>query len=250
MITVKNIELRLKRIDYTRPSPSREMLEGLVADGRSRILKSAEIEGLCPDSDRYFEFCLSQVGSFCAASYNAVEIALCTGIQPIYIAAAIHIHGFDWAHRLFGLKRLAQMDRGDYTVWRSADAWFSLCEAKRRARAVVGDQSISSGQSSLRQAIRNSDMDKIRQIAQSNPHRMLSILGDRTFLYLDPRVEKSRKELEAKKRALAAEGKKMAEVGSYNDLSPVFNGPIVKRDTSLPRTADSYSTTSGRKYSL
>ncbi|QZE58572.1 hypothetical protein pEaSNUABM28_00015 [Erwinia phage pEa_SNUABM_28] len=250
MITVKNIELRLKRIDYTRPSPTRERLEELVADGRSRILKSAQIDGLCPESDRYFEFCLSQVGSFCTASYNAVEIALCIGLQPIHVAAAISVHGFEWSHRLLGLKRFATLDRGGFTVWKSADSWFSLCEAQRRATAVRGDQVISTGQSKLRQAVRNGDMAKILEIAQSHPHRMMSILDVRKELYSDPRLEKSKREREAKKKELAAEGKKLAERGSYNDLGTVFNGPITKPDRTrgIDDSSQTRSTVSGRRF--
>ncbi|QZE58918.1 hypothetical protein MPK64_gp015 [Erwinia phage pEa_SNUABM_16] len=250
MITVKNIELRLKRIDYTRPSPTRERLEELVADGRSRILKAAQIDGLCPESDRYFEFCLSQVGSFCTASYNAVEIALCIGLQPIHVAAAISVHGFEWSHRLLGLKRFAALDRGSFTVWKSADAWFSLGEAQRRAANVYGDQTISVGQSKLRQAIRTSNMDVIRQIAQAHPHRVMSVLAPRHALYTDPRAEKARREREAKKKELAAEGKKLAERGSYNDLGTVFNGPITKPDRTrgIDDSSQTRSTVSGRRF--
>lgn len=53
MITVENIERRLRKIDYTKPSPSREMLEALMTDGRSRILKASESDKLCADSEAF-----------------------------------------------------------------------------------------------------------------------------------------------------------------------------------------------------
>ncbi|AWY08296.1 hypothetical protein HOT49_gp015 [Erwinia phage vB_EamM_Alexandra] len=228
MITAKNVESRLAKINYTRPDPSREELEELVGHGKTRILKTADINGLCPLSNQYFEFCLKQVGSFCTASYNAVEIAMCVGIQPIYVAAALHLYGGDWAYRLLKLKRFGRLDRGIHSVWESGGAWFSLGECRSR---IVGSQTVSQGQGNLKTAIRLGDMELIRQIAAKFPHRTMSVLAPRIgLLYTDQRREKSKRDLEAKKKALAAEGKKMAEHGSYSDLSPVFNGSIAKPD--------------------
>lgn len=227
MITVKNIESRLKTIDYTKPNPPRELLEELVSDGRSRILKYAKTEGLCRLSSKYFEFCLSQVGSFCTAPYNAVEIALATGMQPIYIAAAINLYGSDWAHKFFGLKRFAQEERGEYTVWKSADAWFALGECQNRTKESPG--SISTGQAHIRLAVRKGDLDFIRYNAQHFPHRMMSILAPRKeLLYKDPRIEKSKAKREAAKQAAAEAGKKLAEPGAFNDMGNVFNPAITR----------------------
>lgn len=227
MITAPNIESRLKKIDYTKPDPSREMLEALVSDGRSRILKSARHIGLCPNSDRYFEFCLKQVGSFCTASYNAVEIALATGLQPIYIAAAINLYGMEWAHKLFGLKRFNFADRGDYTVWKSSDSWFCLGECKNRTKDTTG--TISVGQNQLRIAVRRGDLEFIREAAEFFPHRMMSILMPRKdLLYKDPRITAARAKREADKKAAEAQGKKLVERGAFNDVGNVFN-PSIKR---------------------
>lgn len=224
MITAKNVESRLAKINYTRPDPSREELEELMSHGKTLILKSAKINGFCPLSDKYFEFCLKQVGSFCTTSYNAVEIAMCVGIQPIYVAAALHLYGSDWAYRLLKLKRFGQLDRGVHTVWESGGAWFSLGECRSR---TVGNQTVSHGQGNLKTAIRMGDMELIRNIAAQFPHRTMSVLAPRNgLLYTDQRHEKSKRDLEAKKKALEAEGKKMVEQGSYNDLGTVFNGPI------------------------
>lgn len=249
MITVENIERRLRKIDYTKPSPSREMLEALMADGRSRILKASETDKLCADSERYFEFCLSQVGSFCAASYNAVEIALMINIQPIYIAAAINLYGCDWGHRFLGLKRFAALDRGINTVWKSADAWFALGECQNRTKNIFGDA--SKGQTTLRRAIQSGDMDIIRQVAHEFPHRAMSILQPRKeMLYTDPRAEKSKKEREAAKAAAQAAGKKLAERGAFNDMGSVFNGAITPRNTDrgFSDSSETRSAVNGRRF--
>lgn len=250
MITVQKIEARLKRLDYTRPSPSREMLEGLMQDGRTRILKKSETD-LCADSDRYFEFCLSQVGSFCTAAYNAVEIGLSLNIQPIYIAAAINLHGGDWQYRFLELKRFGLLDRGDNTVWRSADSWFGLGEARRRLVHAGASSEISTGQSILRMAVRKGEMEKIRMIAETNPHRMMSILNIRKEpMYNDPRTLAAKKAREKAKSDAAAAGKKLVEKGAFNDLGGVFNKTITKADPTRPRTADEYTTAGGRKYTM
>lgn len=248
MITAKNVESLLAKINYTRPDPSREELEELVSHGRTRILKTAGIDGFCPLSRKYFEFCLKQVGSFCATSYNAVEIAMCVGIQPIYVAAALHLYGSDWSYRLLKLKRFGHLDRGIHSVWESGGAWFSLGECRSR---IVGSQTVSQGQGNLKTAIRLGDMEQIRQIVALYPHRTMSVLAPRIgLLYTDQRREKSKRDLEAKKKALEAEGKKMAEQGSYNDLSPVFNGPITRPDRTrgIDDSSETRSTISGRRF--
>ncbi|QZE59259.1 hypothetical protein MPK66_gp015 [Erwinia phage pEa_SNUABM_2] len=248
MITAKNVESRLAKINYTRPDPSREELEELVSHGKTRILKTADINGLCPLSDKYFEFCLKQVGSFCTASYNAVEIAMCVGIQPIYVAAALHLYGSDWAYRLLKLKRFGHLDRGIHTVWESAGAWFSLGECRRR---ILGSQTVSQGQGNLKTAIRLGDMEQIRQIAAVYPHRVMSVLAARNgLLYTDQRIERS-KRLRAEAKAKAeADGKKLAEPGKYNDLAPVFNGPIAKPDRTrgIDDSSQTRGTISGRRF--
>lgn len=247
MITVKNIEDRLRTIDYTKPAPDRAMLEALVSDGRSRILKSASIAGLCPDSDRYFEFCLSQVGSFCSASYNAVEIALACGLQPIYVAAAINVHGSDWGHKLLGLKRFATMDRGNYTVWRSGEFWYALGESQRRVEKIVNG--LSQQQNELRKAINRADMEYVLRITESYPHRIMSLMDTRTeLMYTDPRIERSKKQREKAKQEAAAAGKRLVDPGAYNDMSNTFNRSITPRDPNRPSPADGYITVSGRKY--
>ena len=247
MITAKNVESRLAKINYTRPDPEREELEELMRHGKTLILKSSDREGLCPMSTKYFEFCLKQVGSFCTASYNAVEIAMCIGIQPIYVAAALHLHGGDWAYRLLKLKRFGTLDRGINTVWESAGAWFSLGECRSR---IVGTPTVSQGQTTLKQAIRMGDMNIIRQIAKSHPHRVMSVLDSRKgLLYTDHRIERS-KRLRAEAKAKAeADGKKLAEPGKYNDLAPVFNGPITKSTYTRPvDDGDTRTTLSGRRF--
>ena len=251
MITVQKIEARLNRLDYTRPSPDREMLEGLMKDGRTRILSKSAESDLCADSDRYFEFCLSQVGSFCTASYNAVEIGLSLNIQPIYIAAAIHLYGSDWQFRFLELKRFGQLARGDYSVWKSADAWFGLGECRRRLVSVGTTSEISTGQSILRMAVRKGEMDKIREIAEAHPHRMMSILGmKRDPLYTDPRIVASKKAREKAKADAAAAGKKLAEPRSYADLTPVFNGSIAPRDVTrgFSDSSETRGTVNGRRF--
>lgn len=251
MITAQHIEARLTNLDYTKPVPSREWLEELMSDGRTRILKASERNGLCPDSVRYFEFCLSQVGSFCAASYNAVEIGLVLDIQPIYIAAAISLHGADWSHRFLGLKRFANLNRGPYTVWKSADMWFVLGEARRRITATKGSADISQGQIDLRRAVRNSDIEFILDVARRFPFRMGSIMSDvRGQVYVDPRLEKAKKAKEKAKADAAAEGKKLCERGAFNDLGNTFNRTLGKSDKTRP--VEDYSETrvarSGRRF--
>lgn len=251
MITVQKIEARLKRLNYTRPSPDREMLEELMTDGRTRILKKSAKSDLCKDSDRYFEFCLSQVGSFCTAPYNAVEIGLSLDIQPIYIAAAIHLYGSDWQYRFLELKRFGLLDRGPNTVWRSGEAWFGLGECRRRLVQNWNSTEISTGQSMLRTAVRNGNMDKIREIAQTNPHRMMSILDARKgTLYTDPRIVASKKAREKAKTDAEALGKKLAEPRAYGDLSAVFNGPITPPDKTrgLSDSSETRGTVSGRRF--
>lgn len=255
MITVQSVEARLKNLDYTRPAPSKELLEELMSDGRTRILRASDRIGLCPDSDRYFEFCLSQVGSFCTAPYNAVEIALSINIQPIYVAAAISLYGIDWAQRLLGLKRLYLLDRGEQTVWKSADAWFGLGECRRRlVNNYKGDRTVSAGQSLLRNAVKNGDMEKVRAIAEAFPHRMMSVLEPRRDpVYTDPRLVKSRNQKELARKAAAAEGRTLiaeAERGSYGDLTPIFNGHISKPDRTrgISDSSETRSTVNGRRF--
>lgn len=253
MITVQKIEARLKRLDYTRPTPSREMLEGLMKDGRTRILSKSATSDLCADSMEYFEFCLSQVGSFCTASYNAVEIGLSLNIQPIYIAAAINLYGSDWQFRFLELKRFGLLARGDYSVWKSADAWFGLGECRRRLVRAGATSEISTGQSILRMAVRKGEMDKIREIAEKFPHRMMSILDmKREPLYNDPRIAASKKAREKAKAEAAAAGKKLAEPRSYSDLSAVFNGPIAppNRDRGFSDSSETRTTVSGRRFRI
>ena len=251
MITVQKIEARLKRLDYTRPSPSREMLEGLMKDGRTRILSKSATSDLCKDSLEYFEFCLSQVGSFCTASYNAVEIGLSLNIQPIYIAAAINLYGSDWQYRFLELKRFGLLARGDYSVWQSAGTWFGLGECRRRLVRAGATSEISTGQSILRMAVRKGEMDKIRDIAEKFPHRMMSILDmKREPLYNDPRIAASKKAREKAKADAAAAGKKLAEPRAYNDLSAVFNGPIAppNKDRGFSDSSETRATVSGRRF--
>lgn len=251
MITVQKIEARLKRLDYTRPTPSREMLEGLMKDGRTRILSKSATNDLCKDSLEYFEFCLSQVGSFCTASYNAVEIGLSLNIQPIYIAAAINLYGSDWQFRFLELKRFGLLARGDYSVWKSAGAWFGLGECRRRLVRAGATSEISTGQSILRMAVRKGEMDKIREIAEKFPHRMMSILDmKREPLYNDPRIAASKKAREKAKAEAAAAGKKLAEPRSYSDMGAVFNGPITPRNTDrgFSDSSETRGTVSGRRF--
>lgn len=232
MITVKNIERRLKTIDYTKPNPPQELLESLVKDGRSRILKSAQEDCLCSLSNRYFEFCLSQVGSFCTAPYNAVEIALRIGVQPIYVAAAIYIYGLDWQQKFLGLKRFDRLDRGEYTVWKSSDAWFNLAECKHRVESVT--HALSGPQSILRQAVRRGDMIAILKIAETNPHRMMSILPQRRgLLYDDPRMSLAKKKREQEAAASIAKGistNKPVGRSEYGDIDYQFNGALHKAE--------------------
>lgn len=240
MITAKHIESRLRTIDYTKPNPDRELLVALASDGRTRILKTAQTDGLCPLSDKYFEFCLSQVGSFCTAGYNAVEIAMSIGVQPIYVAAHIHLHGCDWAHRLLGLKRFACVDRGQYTVWSSGEAWFALGECQRRSKQHYG---ISSGQEALRKAIQKSEMPYVFAAAVTHPHRLMSILRPREgLLYRDPRVEKTLKQRAKAAAEAKAEGRSVLTTekrSEYGDMGKLFNGHLSRGDkTGNPRVTE------------
>lgn len=231
MITVKDIERRVSSVKYDRPDPPSELLEKLVADGRSRILRVAETKGLDELSDQYFDFCLKQVGSFCSASYNAVEIALCTGLPPIYVAAFISVHGAEWEHKFFGLKRFNQVDRGPYTVWHSGGRWYNLQECQNRLSPISSET--SSGQRSLTLSIRAGDLPAIFVTASHAPHRVMAILsGRKSLLYHDSRgdADKARREVEkvrAKKERIGiAPDLKRSDIG---DLDLPFSTAVNKK---------------------
>lgn len=166
--------------------PTAEQMQQIVSSGRSRILRASESDELCDLSLEFFPFCWSVVGRFGASSYNAVEIASLTRIQPIFIACAIHEYGVDWAHRLFTLKRLVGVDRGLNTIMLGTNWHWSLAELHRRAQNMVVGR--SRRQSVLLKTITRGDIKEVTKAVAENGNLVISIVNpNRRDVFIDPR---------------------------------------------------------------
>lgn len=103
MFTKQNVEDRLceplRYKGYVVPDASLiSKLEHLGVD-------ATQINGLDDITKEHFAFCWAQKGFFAGATRNAVEIAYCLGVRPIYVAMLIQVHGFDWQDKLWVKRR-------------------------------------------------------------------------------------------------------------------------------------------------
>lgn len=179
--------------DYKKPTA--EQMQELLTQGRSRILAASDTDQLCSLSVEFFPFCWSVVGRFGAASYNAVEIASLTKIQPIFIACAIHEYGLDWAYRLFTLKRLVGLDRGPNTIVQGATWHWSVSEIRRRVEPT-SMSARSKRQTELVRMVNRGSIEDLVAAVKNTGNLIISVIEPkRRDVFRDPRPK-----LEAIKR--------------------------------------------------
>jgi len=166
--------------------PTAEQMTEILSSGRSRILKASESDQLCPLSVEFFPFCWSVIGRFGATSYNAVEIGSLCRIQPIYIACAVHEFGVDWAHRLFALKRLVGVDRGENTIMAGASWFWSARELRRRCVPRSPDH--TPRQKKLMAILRGESIADMTLTVEFQGSLVISVLGThRQSVFIDKR---------------------------------------------------------------
>ena len=184
---IQQVQVMLKAMTFDNyKTPSEEQILSVLSEGRSRILKASSGTELCDLSIEFFPFCWSVVGRFGAASYNAVEIAALCGIQPIYIACAIHQYGIDWSHRLFTLKRLSGHDRGLDTVICGSTWCWSVRELRRRLPTSLDN--MTNRQRAMRSSIKTSMVHELVDDVVQNSSLVLSVVeAKRIDVFRDPR---------------------------------------------------------------
>lgn len=196
---VKQVEKLISKMDLSNiRRPSKELFNEILTSGRSRILKTAPSEGLCPLSVEFFSFCWISVSRFGAHSYNAVEIGALCNIQPIYIACAIQEHGMDWGYRFFKLKRIDGMDRGEFSVSSSQYWTWSVYEVKRRVASYISmnnaDPEIAPTYTRLRYILRTGTPSEAIDAIRSLDVRIASLICHKNY----PLFNDSRKQAEPK----------------------------------------------------
>lgn len=63
------------------------------------------MDGIDAVTKEHFAFCWAQKAFFAGAVRNAVEIAYCLGVRPIYVAMLIHVYGLDWHDKAWVKRR-------------------------------------------------------------------------------------------------------------------------------------------------
>lgn len=170
MFNKKSIEAGILKMDLSSVKvPSEEFIDDILSHGKTRILQASGSK-LDADSLEYFNFCWTQVGFFEIDSINAIEIGYRTFIQPIYIACAIHRYGMDWAFKFFHLKRITAVHRGEFSILRTNNNFFSIFGLKRNI-----DSPMRVNNSTLKALTRSNDVDGLRLYA-NDPMCGISLL--------------------------------------------------------------------------
>lgn len=136
------IEKRIRKLNLSDYAiPSSELMDEILSEGKTRIINTAlDNKKLDKLSEKYFEFCWTQVGHFGFHNRNAIEIGFVTQLPPIHIACAINRYGADWAVKLLHMKRITLVDRGDSTVIKTGECFFAVSDLKRNLRNYISSR--------------------------------------------------------------------------------------------------------------
>lgn len=136
------IEKRIGKLNLSDYAiPSSELMDEILSEGKTRIINTAagkkKLDAL---SEKYFEFCWTQVGHFGFYNRNAIEIGFVSQLPPIHIACAINRYGADWAVKFLHMKRITLVDRGDSTVIKTGTCYFAISDLKRNLASDVSSR--------------------------------------------------------------------------------------------------------------
>lgn len=153
--------------------PSDELVAEVLSHGKTRILSNSK-EELDSFTKQFFEFCWTQVGRFGFRSLNAIEIGYLTHISPFYIACAIHMHGVDWALKLLQMKRIAVLDRGEFSIIKSSTSYFSVIDLVYNASSGVGVV-----RREIQELVKSGNIEGLRNLVGENPAIICQIFNDK-----------------------------------------------------------------------
>lgn len=174
MFNKKQIEELIFDMDLSNVRrPTDELIAEVLSHGKTRILSHSK-EELDSFTKQFFEFCWTQVGRFGFRSLNAIEIGFLTHISPFYIACALHEHGVEWALKLLQMKRIAVLDRGEYSIIRSNTSYFSVLDLMNN---------LSTGVCGIRKEIRDcvnaGDIENLRCLLSDNAAYICQTFNDK-----------------------------------------------------------------------
>lgn len=174
MFNKKQIESHIFDMDLSEViRPSDELIAEVLSHGKTRILSNSKDE-LDSFTKQFFEFCWTQVGRFGFRSLNAIEIGYLTHISPFYIACAIHTHGVDWALKLLQMKRIAVLDRGEFSIVRASTSYFSVRDLLNNAESGV-----CGIRKEIRDFIHAGDIEGLRNLLADNAASICHVFNDK-----------------------------------------------------------------------